>query len=492
MEHQRYKITDRLDAGGMAEVFRGVAESTVGGLKRNVAIKRILPNLTKNKKFVQMFLDEARLALHLQHANIVQVYDIGVSDAAPPGSSAAAVAEAAAAAAAAEAAGEHAYFLVMEYVDGANLKVIIDSLRAQNVRLPVSQGLYIMMEVCKALSYAHDLVDPETGRALGIVHRDISPPNILISKRGEVKLADFGLAKATSQLENTDPGVVKGKFSYLSPEAARGEEVDCRSDIFATGILLYELLIGKRLFDGETDYKTVQLVRQAHVPSLAAQNPEVTPELEAIVRKALAKDAAQRFQRAEDLGDAIAQYLFSRGMKVTSRDIEQLIARCLSERQRSKPQKPIGSLIDNLIQDEILKFTSLDEVSAEAAEAAKKPPATGNAPLNPESFIDPRMWNEAEPGLPQRPSGASLSGASLSKASGAGQAVPSLEKLLEGASEKTTKMPVPTLPMSAEFTGPIRAKDAAEPSQGRGPVLVVIGVLALVLIILLYMLAVRR
>ena len=469
MEHQRYKITDRLDAGGMAEVFRGVAESTVGGLKRNVAIKRILPNLTKNKKFVQMFLDEARLALHLQHANIVQVYDIGVSDAAPPGSSPAVVAAAEAAAAASE----PAYFLVMEFVDGANLKVIIDSIRAQAVRLPVSQSLYVMMEVCKALSYAHDLVDPDTNKPLGIVHRDISPPNILISKRGEVKLADFGLAKATSQLENTDPGVVKGKFSYLSPEAARGAEVDCRSDIFAVGILLYEMLIGKRLFDGDTDYKTVQLVRQAEVPSLTAQNPEVTPELEAVVRKALARDPANRFQRAEDLGDAIAQYLFSRGMKVTSRDIEQLIARCLSERQRSKPQKPVGSLIDNLIQDEILKFTSLDEVGAEAP---KKPEAAGNAPLNPDSFIDPRMWNaDPEQSIPPRTSGPILA-RSLS-----GAPATSLERLLEGASEKTTQMAVPK-----------EASSSSEVSQGRGPVLVVIAVLALVLILLLYMLAVRR
>ncbi len=457
MEHQRYKVTDRLDAGGMAEVFRGVAESTVGGLKRNVAIKRILPNLTKNKKFVQMFLDEARLALHLQHANIVQVYDIGVSDAAPG--------------AAAADANDAAYFLVMEFVDGANLKVIIDSIRAQGVRLPVSQSLYIMMEVCKALSYAHDLVDPDTNKPLGIVHRDISPPNILISKHSEIKLADFGLAKATSQLENTDPGVVKGKFSYLSPEAARGAEVDSRSDIFAVGILLYEMLVGKRLFDGDTDYKTVQLVRQAEVPSLAAQNPEVTPELEAVVRKALAKDPADRFQRAEDLGDAIAQYLFSRGMKVTSRDIEQLIARCLSERQRSKPQKPVGSLIDNLIQDEILKFTSLDEVGAEAP---KKPEAAGAAALNPDSFIDPRMWNaDPEQSIPPRNPNLlkSLSGAPA----------PSLERLLEGASEKTTQMPVP--------------KDAPgqpAPTQSRGPVLIVIAVLALVLILLLYMLAVRR
>ena len=393
MEHQRYKITDRLDAGGMAEVFRGVAESTVGGLKRNVAIKRILPNLTKNKKFVQMFLDEARLALHLQHANIVQVYDIGVSDAAPPGSSAAAVAEAAAAA---EAAGEHAYFLVMEYVDGANLKVIIDSLRAQNVRLPVSQGLYIMMEVCKALSYAHDLVDPETGRALGIVHRDISPPNILLSRRGEVKLADFGLAKATSQLEGTDPGVVKGKFSYLSPEAAMGQDVDRRADIFAVGILTYEMLTGKRLFEAETDYRTVELVRTARVPSISQQNPDVGPELEAIVRKSLARDPAQRYQRADDLGDALAQYLFSHNLKVTNRDIENQVARCLADKVKVRPDHRQSSLIDTLIQDEILKFTSLDDVAAQ--EQGKGLDVTGGAPLNPEQFVDTSGWaSELEP-----------------------------------------------------------------------------------------------
>ena len=267
MDSQRYKVTDRLDAGGMAEVFRGIAESSVGGLKRAVAIKRILPNLTKNKRFVQMFLDEARLALHLQHTNIVLVYDVGSSGTGD----------------------DTAYFLVMEFIDGCNLKVLLQTLQSMKERLPASQTLYIIMEICKALAYAHDLNDPETGKPLGIVHRDISPPNILFSKRGEVKLADFGLAKAASQVENTDPGVVKGKFSYLSPEAARGEEVDRRADIFAVGILMYELLTGKRLFDGETDYATVKLVREAVVPSVVNQNSEVTPELETIVRKALAR-----------------------------------------------------------------------------------------------------------------------------------------------------------------------------------------------------------
>src|SRR3954471_13762284 len=335
-ENQRYKVTERIDAGGMAEVYRGVAESAVGGLKKSVAIKRILPNLTKNKKFVSMFLDEARVSMHLQHANVVGVFDIGMADT--------------------------AYFIVMEYVEGANLKTIIESLRRQGQRMSVAHTLYILMEVCKGLQYAHDVTDPETGRELGIVHRDISPPNILVSKRGEVKLVDFGLAKATSQLESTDPGVVKGKFSYLSPEAASGKEVDRRADIFAVGILLYELLTGKRLFYGETDYQTVELVRQGKVPAIAPQNPEGQPELEQIIRKALSKDLASRYQSAGDLQDALAQYLFAQRLKVISRDISELVRQCLEDKRmqsgEGRPNKT--SIIDHLLQDEIVKFTSVD------------------------------------------------------------------------------------------------------------------------------------
>jgi eukaryotic-like serine/threonine-protein kinase len=368
-DNQRYRITEKLDAGGMAEVYRGIAESAVGGIKKAVAIKRILPNLTKNKKFVSMFLDEARVSMHLQHANIVGVFDIGMA--------------------------ETAYFIVMEYVDGANLKTIIESLRRQGVRMSVAHTLYILMEVCKGLQYAHDATDPENGRELGIVHRDISPPNILVSKRGEVKLVDFGLAKATSQLESTDPGVVKGKFSYLSPEAASGKEVDRRADIFAVGILLYEMLTGKRLFYGETDYQTVELVRQAKVPNISQQNPEVTPELEQVVRKALARDLNQRYQTAGDLQDALAQYLFSQRLKVTSRDIEQLVQGCLREKQRSQPKaQPVGNLIDALINEEIVKFTSLDDVNEPSLPGAQASPSPseGASALNPDMFVDTRGW----------------------------------------------------------------------------------------------------
>src|SRR6185503_10645637 len=335
MADSRYRITERVAAGGMAEVFRGVAES-MRGFKKNIAIKRILPSLTKNKKFVAMFLDEARLSLALQHANIVQVFDIGHS--------------------------EDTYFIVMEYVDGCDLKALMEWRRRINKRIPIAHTLYVVMEICKGLSYAHELPNPETNAAMGIVHRDISPPNVLISKQGEIKVVDFGLAKATSQVEITDPGVVKGKMSYLSPEAARGEEVDSRADIFAVGILLYEMLTGKRLFYGETDYQTVELVRNAKIPPLRPQNPQVEPELEDVVRKALARRAEDRYGSALDLQDALAHYSYSRGLKVISRDIADLVRQCLEDKaaESGGKQRRAGNILDTLLQDEINKFTSVD------------------------------------------------------------------------------------------------------------------------------------
>ncbi len=380
MADNRYRITERVAAGGMAEVFRGVAES-MRGFKKNIAIKRILPALTKNKKFVAMFLDEARLSLSLQHANIVQVFDIGHS--------------------------EDTYFIVMEYVDGVDLKGILDWRRRINKRVPVAHSLYVITEICKGLSYAHEMRNPENDAPLGIVHRDVSPPNVLLSKQGEVKVVDFGLAKATSQVEVTDPGVVKGKMSYLSPEAARGEEVDHRADIFAVGILLYEMLTGKRLFYGETDYQTVELVRNAKVPPLRPQNPQVEPELEDIVRKALAKRKEDRFQSATDLQDSLAQYSYSRGLKVISRDIAELVRQCLDDRRmQSGEGKAKTSIIDHLLQDEIVKFTSVDfedpgaqPLAADDLALRPDPPSFGEGG----DFIDPRAWADERQTAPATP-----------------------------------------------------------------------------------------
>jgi serine/threonine protein kinase len=372
MADSRYRITERVAAGGMAEVFRGVAES-MQGFKKNIAIKRILPALTKNKKFVAMFLDEARLSLVLQHANIVQVFDIAHTD--------------------------DTYFIVMEYVDGVDLKALMEWRRKINRRIPIAHTLYLVMEICKGLSYAHELLNPETGKPLGIVHRDISPPNVLISKQGEIKVVDFGLAKATSQIETTDPGVVKGKMSYLSPEAARGEEVDASADIFAVGILLYEMLTGKRLFYGETDYQTVELVRNAKIPPIKPQNPQVEPELEDIVRKALAKRKEDRFQTPTDMQDALAQYSYSRGLKVISRDIAELVRQCLDDRaaQSSDGKKP--SIIDHMLQEEIVKITSVDFEDPGARPLSAddlSPVGADDRPsiMDDGDFIDPRAWSE--------------------------------------------------------------------------------------------------
>jgi serine/threonine-protein kinase len=360
---QKYRIIDKLDSGGMAEIYRAEAE-LIQGLKKQVAIKRILPHLTKNKKFVAMFLDEARVSLFLNHANIVHVYDIGRAG--------------------------DTYFIVMEYVNGVNLRDLSDSVQKRGA-FDLAQALFISMELCKGLGYAHDMVSPDDGRPLYIVHRDVSPPNVLLSGNGEVKLVDFGLAKAATQLETTDPGVVKGKFSYLSPEAANGEEVDWRSDIFAVGIILFELLAGRRLFLGETDYQTVELVRQARVPPLSSLNSRVPKELEDIVAKALARRREDRFQHAYELQDAVAQFLFARGLKITSRDIARQVRATMTERQQERPaQTRSQGVIDQLIQEELVKFTSLDPATKLTAVGSQPPSPNqlmGSGPLNPDDFL---------------------------------------------------------------------------------------------------------
>ncbi len=358
---ERYRVTERLESGGMAEVFKGEALS-LQGFKKQVAIKRVLPHLAQNKGFISMFLDEARLGARLNHANVVSVFDIGT--------------------------GDNTYFIVMEFVDGCNLKTVIEHYRAQGKRVGVKDAIYITMEACRGLSYAHELTDDDGG-ILGLVHRDISPPNILLSKRGEVKVTDFGLAKASTQLEKTDPGVVKGKFSYLSPEAALGETVDERTDIFAMGIVLWEMLAGRRLFLGENDYQTVKLVQAAQVPSLSRLNPEVDEELEAIILNSLTRDPNERFRSAREFGDSLAGYLFGKKLKVTSYDIAALVKQVVEERRTtSAQQRPEHSIIDRLIQEELLRFTSLGEQEGEEPQRD----SDGGVPLDAGLFENPQEW----------------------------------------------------------------------------------------------------
>ncbi len=369
MSDQRYNLIEKLEAGGMAEVFLGEAVS-VQGFKKRVAIKRVLPHLASHTNFIGMFLDEARLGARLSHANVVSVFDIGKSD--------------------------NSFFIVMEFVDGTNLKKIMETLRSKRQHFPLKDAIFIAMEACRGLSYAHELLD-EDGNPLDLVHRDVSPPNILISRRGEVKVTDFGLAKARTQLERTDPGVVKGKFSYLSPEVASGHPVDERADIFALGVCLWEMLGGRRLFLGETDYETVQAVSAARVPSLVGTHPEVDEQFEAIVRQSLARDPDARFQSAREFGDALASYLFHHQMKVTPYDIANLV-RAVLERQKSIPPQPM--MIDTMIQEELARFTSLESNAHvpidPSGSFALSPDNEGSRPLDASEFVDPSHWFEGD------------------------------------------------------------------------------------------------
>jgi serine/threonine-protein kinase len=223
-----------------------------------------------------------------------------------------------------------------------------------------------------------------------MVHRDMSPPNVLVTKYGEVKIVDFGLAKASSQLEKSEPGIIKGKFSYLSPEAAMGQEVDSRTDIFAVGIILWELLAGQRLFLGDTDFQTVKKVQQSHVPSISQVNRKVPPELERIVNKALAKDLTARYQTARELGQDLVRFLYAYGQAISTFDIATLVQSTMREKQRIRP--PQGSIIDKLIEEALFEFTSLKEEGAPSEAGLKIGGAS--APLNPEQFVDPTNWAE--------------------------------------------------------------------------------------------------
>ena len=311
----------------MAEIFRAKAIS-VSGIEKEVAIKRIMPALAKRPKFIKMFLDEAKLSMDLSNANIVQVFDVGRA--------------------------QDTYFLVMEFVDGYNLRRVVQKVAELGIRIPTNIACFIAGETLKALAYAHEKKGPD-GRSLRIVHRDISPPNILLSKAGEVKLTDFGLAKAATQADLTDPGIVKGKFAYLCPEAVNGKPVDHRADIFAMGIVLWEMLANHRLFLGADEQETIELVRNAKYVSLRPYNPEVDDQLESILKKALAKDPRKRFATAKQFGDAISDFLFKHSIKVTSYDLANFLIDSF-EQESSDEAISINS-IGNLLHDEILSLS---------------------------------------------------------------------------------------------------------------------------------------
>ena len=376
-QQQRYRVLDRLASGGMAEVF--LAESAgIEGFKKRVAIKRVLPHLSEKKRFIAMFLDEARLSANLTHSNVAQVFDIGV--------------------------GDNAYFIVMEYVDGSDLKAVIEYIRKMKRPFPVEVAVYIAERICDGLAYAHEAKNPE-GQPLRIVHRDVSPANVLLTKYGEIKIVDFGLAKATSQLEKSEPGIVKGKFGYLSPEVTQGLEVDVRTDVFAVGIILWEILAQRRLFQGENDLKTVMLVRDAVVPPLAPLNKDVPPELETIINRALAREPEKRYQSARELGRALNGFLFKFGKPVGAHDVAELVSGVVALRKNTAQEK--DTTLHKLIEAALLEFNSLQDEPRPGAPREKSKPEIAAPPPEerprgrPSHFEDIGKWAEEMELAPQ-------------------------------------------------------------------------------------------
>lgn len=314
----RYELLELAGHGGMAKVYRAVTRGAAG-FQRPVALKRIREQLTSSTEFVRMFIEEARVGAELDHGNIVQVHDFGVD--------------------------RSGYYLVMEWVDGVHLGQYMDTLSRRGQAFPWPHAVAIGVQVLAALSAAHSRVDGH-GAPAPVIHRDVTPQNVLLSVGGVAKLTDFGLARAMDRACMTAPDVVKGKLSYLAPELIYGESASVQSDLYSLGIVLWEALAGERLFWGDTASERVRKAREAEIPPLELLRPTLPPELTAVIGRALARHASDRFGSAEDMQYALQRTLGDK--QVSPRELAQAavdarVASGLAPRSIRPPSMPAPS-----------------------------------------------------------------------------------------------------------------------------------------------------
>lgn len=350
-------LLEKLAAGGMAEVFLA-RQMGYGGFEKKVAVKRILQNFAKNEDFKRMFQAEANLSAHLQHTNIAQIFSNGEV--------------------------EGYLYLVMEFVDGRNARQMLARADKRKVKIPIELSCFLVSEVAKGLEYAHNFSDEKTGERLEIVHRDMSPQNIMLGYDGAVKIVDFGIAKAASRSEGTRAGVLKGKFGYMSPEQASGMKLDRRTDIFALGIILFELITQRRLFASDDDLKTLNLVKECRVPRPSKYNPSVNPGLDRIVMKALAKEKAERYQTAGELYEDLVRLMTQRYPKFIPTDFmkffKELFAEDIAEEKKRREK----------LMNEVSNF------SAERAKPARPAMPTPGKNDDPRHFEATQVSNHRE------------------------------------------------------------------------------------------------
>jgi eukaryotic-like serine/threonine-protein kinase len=352
----KYYLLDRISVGGMAEVFKAKAFG-VEGFERLIAVKRILPSIA----------EDAKIAVQLQHANIAQIFDLGkVGD---------------------------SFFIALEYVSGRDVRTLFDRMRKNGQPLPIPMAAYITMKLCEGLDYAHNKKDA-AGRDLNLVHRDVSPQNILISYDGEVKIIDFGIAKAAGKAGKTQAGILKGKFGYMSPEQVRGLPLDRRSDIFAVGICLWETVTGERLFIGESDFSTLEKVRNVEIAPPSTYNRRIPDDLEKIILKILSKDVEDRYQSAMDLHDDLQSWMYTSG---------NFFAR-----------KDLCAFMEEHFQEEIAKETQTSGGGGELARSTVPPPpkaaraGSQTGPIRPGAPPPPPRGQNAPPPPPTAAAGRSV------------------------------------------------------------------------------------
>jgi serine/threonine protein kinase/Tfp pilus assembly protein PilF len=345
----KYILVERLATGGMAQLYRAKILG-VQGFEKLIAIKMILPHLAKEHELVSSFIDEAKLAALLNHQNIVQIYDFGSM--------------------------EDSYFISMEYLFGKDLRAIATKSKEKNVPVSLEHALYIMSRVCSGLDYAHKLKDFQ-GKPLDIIHRDISPQNIFVTYEGDVKILDFGIAKAASQSTITQYGMIKGKVAYMSPEQAAGKSIDRRSDLFSTGILLYELVTGNRMFTGDSTMQILAKVREAEFKPPESITPGLPEKVFSILKRALAKEPEQRYPSCGEM----------------LRDLEE----CMVELSLRPTTGGLAHYMKELFQDEIV---AEDQVIREVSGVTRGPEPEPR--LKPEPELEPKPKPKPEP-EPKKP-----------------------------------------------------------------------------------------
>ncbi|MBS1960295.1 MAG: serine/threonine protein kinase [Bdellovibrionales bacterium] len=350
----KYFLLDLIGEGGMAEIFRArIASLDANG--RLLVIKRIQAAYSNNPEFLQMFRSEVQVTMRFTHPNIVQLYEAG------------------------EEVGMQ--FIAMEFVDGRNLRQVLSKLHHKQQRMPIPAAAFIVEQTAQGLHYAHTFKDRITGEPLNLVHRDVSPQNLLLSYDGNIKVIDFGIAKATTNGEATRAGVIKGKLSYLSPEQVLGEVLDSRSDIFAMGIVLWELLTGKRLFvaEGENEFQVLKMIESCNtfVKPPSTYNTEISRELDMIVMQALARDPRKRFQTGEEMARALRKVLAHQFSDFGPSDLSQFVKKLFHE-----------LIVDDRKQLQMLNSRAEELIALGTQDTQTKTDAAVSAPAKPAGHAD--------------------------------------------------------------------------------------------------------